>query len=222
MLAPWLLSACFPAMQTPEITPGPHLDAGVMALSDQRRDGTAQGPDVFAWIAPTVGFGHEVEVGIPIGWYLEEGFRSVTDRRSFGTSPAQFVILPYGKFALLDGPRHKVAGVVQLGPMFVSSLSLLYGRDLGSWMPYGSIKWVASGGPAGDDPYITRYQQKGQLLLILSGGAEFRVPGLPALEAGVLINRYREGAVYGDFNQPTTPRTLADFFVTARVRVGRR
>jgi hypothetical protein len=47
-------------------------------------------------------------------------------------------------------------------------------------------------------------------------GAESRRARLPALEAGVLINHYQEGAVPGDFGQPTTPRTLVDFFVTAR------
>jgi hypothetical protein len=81
---------------------------------------------------------------------------------------------------------------------------------------------MASGGPAGDDPFITRFQQKGQLLLVLSAGAQSHRPGLPAIEAGVLIDHYQEGAVYGDFGQPTTSRTLVDFFVTARVRVGRR
>jgi hypothetical protein len=216
------LGACFPAMQTPEVTPGLHFDAGAMVLSDQRRDGRTQGLDLFGWVGPSLGLGHDVEIGIPIGWYLEEGIRSVTDRQAFGSSPFQLVILPYGKFALIDAPTHKLAGVVQLGPAFVSSVGLIYGRDLHSWMPYGSVKWMASGGPAGDDPFITRYQQKGQLLLLLSGGALWRRPGMPAVEAGILINHYQEGAVYGDFGQPTTPRTLVDAFVSLRVRVGPR
>jgi hypothetical protein len=221
-LAPVLLGACFPTMQTPEITPGLHFDAGAMALSDQRRDSAVQGPDLFGWVGPSFGFGHDVEVGLHVGWYLEEGWRSISDRPAFGTAPTQLVILPYGKFALVNTAKHKLAGVLQLGPTFVSSASLLYGRDLQSWLPYGAVKWIASGGPAGDDPFITRYQQKGQLLLVLSGGAQWRRPGLPAIEAGVLVNHYQEGAVFGDFGQPTTPRTLLDLFVSARVRVGPR
>jgi hypothetical protein len=222
LLAPALLGACFPTMQTPEVTPGLHLDAGAMVLGDQPREGQEQGTDLCGWMGLSYGFGRNVEVGIPVGWYLQDGLLGSTRQDSFGSSSRQFVILPYGKFAFVDTPTHKVAGVLQLGPAFVSSVSLLYGRDLRSWMPYGSVKWIASGGPAGDDPFITRYQQKGQLLLVLSGGAESRRPGLPALEVGVLINHYQEGAVYGDFGQPTTPRTLVDFFVTARVHVGRR
>lgn len=220
-MAPGYFGACFPTMQTPEVTPGLHLDAGATVLSDQRRDGRSQGPDLFGWVAPSLGFGHVVEIGIPVGWYLEEGIRSVTDRQAFGNSPSQLVILPYGKFAFVDTPSQKLAGVLQLGPTFVSSLSLLYGRDFQSWMPYGTVKWIKSGGPAGDDPFITRFQQKGQLLLVLSAGAQSRREGLPAIEAGVLIDHYQEGAVYGDFGQPTTPRTLVDFFLTARMRFGR-
>jgi hypothetical protein len=222
LLAPAVLGACFPTMQTPEVTPGLHLDAGAMVLGDQPRDGQAQGTDLFGWVAPSFGFGHDVEVGLPVGWYLEDGLRGNTGQDAFGSSSGQLVVLPYGKVAFVDTPTHKLAGVLQLGPTFVSSLGLLYGRELRSWMPYGSVKWIASGGPAGDDPFITRYQQKGQLLLVLSGGAESRRPGLPALELGVLIDHYQEGAVYGDFGQPTTPRTLVDVFVTARVRLGRR
>lgn len=207
-------------MQTPEVAPGLHVDAGAMLLSDQPRDGQAQGPDLFGWVTPSLGFGNDVEVGIPFGWYLEDGLRGDTAQDAFGSSSRHLVILPYAKLALADTPAHKLAGVLQLGPTFISSVGLLYGRDFGSWMPYGAVKWVASGGPAGDDPFITRYQEKSQLLLVFSVGAESRRPGRPALEAGVLLNHYREGAVYGDFGQPTRPRTLLDAFVTARVRVG--
>jgi hypothetical protein len=220
-VAPLGLDACFPTMQTPAVAPGLHLDAGAMALGDQRRDGEAQGTDLFGWVAPSFGVG-DIEVGIPVGWYLEEGTRSLTNRESFGTDPVTLIVLPYGKFALVNSPRDKLSTVLQLGPLFVSSVSLLYGRDLRSWMPYGGVKWMASAGPAGDDPFITRYQQKGQLLLVLSVGAEWRKPGLPSVEIGVLLNHYREGAVFGDFGQPTTPRTLVDFFVAARVRAGSR
>jgi hypothetical protein len=219
---PLLLGACFPTMQTPEVNPGFHLDAGAMVLGDQVRNGEPQGTDLFGWIAPSFGVTPDVEIGIPIGWYLEEGIKSLTDRRSFGTDPLTPVIMPYGKFALVNSPTDKLAGVVQLGLHFLSSVSVLYGRDLGSWMPYGSVKWMASGGPAGDDPLITRYQESGQLLLIFSGGARWRGPGLPAIEVGVLLNHYREGALYGDFGQPTTPRTLVDLFMSARVRLGAR
>jgi hypothetical protein len=147
---------------------------------------------LFGWVAPSFGVG-DIEVGIPVGWYLEEGTRSLTNRESFGTDPVTLIVLPYGKFALVNSPRDKLSTVLQLGPLFVSSVSLLYGRDLRSWMPYGGVKWMASAGPAGDDPFITRYQQKGQLLLVLSVGAEWRKPGLPSVEMGVLLNHYSRG-----------------------------
>lgn len=41
------------------------------------------------------------------------------------------------------------------------------------------------------------------------------------LGVDLLINRYQEGAVWGDFGQPTVPRTLVDLFVGIRVGVGR-
>lgn len=40
LLIPVVLGACFPTMQTPEITPGLHLDAGAMVLGDFGRPTT--------------------------------------------------------------------------------------------------------------------------------------------------------------------------------------
>lgn len=216
------VTACFPVMQTPAVRPGLHLDAGALALTDQTRDSAPQGSDVVVWAAPSFGFGRHLEVGVPLGLYGEEGLRSFTDRHAFGTDPLQPFVEPYAKLGLLDAQRDHLATVFQVGLPFVSSVSLLYGHDFRSWSPYGGVKWMASGGPAGDDPLVTRYQQKGQVLFIVSAGAEWRTAPLPAIEVGLLVNHYQEGAVYGDFGQPTVPRTLADLYVAARVRLGKR
>jgi len=204
-----VLGACFPTMQTPTISPGPHLDEGLMALSDQTRGGVAQGWDMMAWVAPAYGT-KELEVGVPVGIYYAGAGNGSLNNRSL-------IVLPYTKFALLNGKRDKLTSVVQFGPTFVSSLGLLYGRDLGSWMPYGGLKWIASGGPSGDDPYITRYQQPGQLLLTLSAGAESDTPAHPAVELGILMNRYLESARPG---QPPVHHTYFDLFLSARLTLG--
>lgn len=174
-----VLTACFPAIQTPDVVPGLHVDESAVAIADHGRP--SSGPfDFMAWIAPSYGHG-DVEVGVPVGMYY-----AGSDN---GTSAQRLIVIPYFKTALLGahGPD-KLAAVVQLGAPFVSSIGVLYGRDLGGWMPYGGLKWMASGGPAGDDPFITRYQVGGQLLMLLTAGAEWRTPEHPTAEGGLLIN----------------------------------
>ena len=77
LLAALGMAACFPTFQSPRIDPGFHLDAGVTYIGDQVRNGEEQGPDIMAYVAPTVGFGDRVELGLPIGAYLEEGLESL-------------------------------------------------------------------------------------------------------------------------------------------------
>jgi hypothetical protein len=65
---------------------------------------------------------------------------------------------------------------------------------------------------------VTRYQEDDQSLWVLAaGGRVLEDPNL-AFEVGVLRNAYDEGAVFGDFGQPTTRRALYDLFVATRVR----
>jgi hypothetical protein len=222
--APLLLAACFPTMQTARIDPGFHLDGSVVVLGDQERNGEPQGTDIVAAIGPSYGFGDRFEVGVPVGLYLEEGLESLgSDWESeFGTSPRQFVLWPYLKTALLPrGSRDHLALHVQGAWLVPANVGLRYGHDLGSWEPHAGITVIFSGGAAGDDPFVTRYQEEGQFLLALSAGASFDAPGRPAVEVGLLRNHYNEGAVYGDFGQPLTPRTLYDLYVGARFRLFR-
>lgn len=97
-----------------------------------------------------------------------------------------------------------------------ANVGLRYGRDFGAWEPHAGVSVIFSGGPAGDDPVVTRYQENGQMLLALAIGATWSSAGI---ELGVLRNNYEEGAVYGDFGQPTRARTLYDVFVGARLRI---
>jgi hypothetical protein len=93
-----------------------------------------------------------------------------------------------------------------------------YGRDLGWWEPYGGVTWVFSGGRAGDDPFVTRYQEHQQTLVAFSAGATLLRPGRPTLEFGVLRNQYVEELGYEpDGTAITRSRTLFDLFVGLRV-----
>jgi hypothetical protein len=217
-----MLAGCFTAMQPARIDPGFHVDAGVAFLSDQVRNDEPQGPDYIAYVAPAVGLGERVELALPVGIYLEEGTASLSGDavQRFGTSPRSLVFWPSAKFALLPSESdHHLAAVLQgFVPPFLSG-GLRYGRDFGSWEPHAGVSVMMSSGPAGDDPFVTRYQEKGQFLMTFAVGASWNVAGRPAIEVGVLLNHYDEGAVYGDFGQATTPRTLLDLYAGGRIRL---
>ena len=117
---------------------------------------------------------------------------------------------------LPSGASDHLAAVLQGAWFAPANIGLRYGHDFGTWEPHAGLSLIFSGGPAGDDPFVTRYQEKGQLLLAFAVGATWSALGV---EVGVLRNRYEEGAVYGDFGQPTTTRTLYDLFVGGRVRM---
>ncbi len=216
-------TACFPTLHTARIDPGLHVDAGVTVLGDQVRNGEAQGPDYIVYFAPSFSFGRRVEFGLPMGLYLEEGLASLeTDAFArFGTDPRSIMLWPYLKFAMLpeDSPHH-LAFVAQCAWIVPANIGVRYGRDLGTWEPYGGLSLIFSGGPAGDDPFIPRYQEARQTMLVLVAGATWNIVGQPTVEIGVLRNHYDEGAVYGDFGQPTMTQTLHDFVVAARFRFG--
>ena len=207
-----LLAGCFPTMQGARIDNGFHVDVGTIVLSDQVRNDEPQGPDLMAWAAPLVGFRQAIELGLPAGIYLESD--------DIGGDDYQLMLWPYLKVGLLDPAGRDHLAVILQGAWFLpANIGVRYGRDLGRWEPYGGASVLFSGGPAGDDPLVVRYQEKGQVLLQLVAGAtalggRFR----PSFEAGLLVNRYQEGAVFGDFGQPTVPRTLVDLFVGGRMR----
>ncbi len=216
------VGACFPTLHTARIDPGLHVDVGVTVLGDRVRNGEPQGPDYVAYVAPSFAFGNRVELGLPMGIYLEEGFASLSADAftRFGEDPRMIVLWPYLRFAMLpaDGPHH-LAFIAQGAWMIPANVGVRYGRDLGSWEPYGGLSLIFSGGPAGDDPAVTRYQESGQSMVALVAGATWNSFGRLTAEIGVLRNHYQEGAVYGDFGQPTASRTLYDLFLGARWRL---
>jgi hypothetical protein len=212
----WILTAgCFPTFQSARIEPGFRIDASMVVLGDQQRSGEAQGIDGMLTVAPVYGFGERLELGLPVGIYWEEGI----GRRGYatGTQSQNLVVLPYAKLALHEPTaRDHLALIVQASGFLPGNIGVRYGRDLGKWEPQVGLTWIISGGPAGDDPVITRYQELDQSLFAASIGATWRGHGRPSIEVGVLRNSYREGAVYGDFGQETVPRTLYDLFVGIR------
>lgn len=212
------LAGCFPTPQSPRIDPGLNVSFAAVRLSDQTRDGESQGTDYMLTVAPQYGVGTRVEVGVPVGFYLEEGLGG---RPGPGGGDREIVVMPYAKLALLpDSSRTHVAATFQAVGFMPSSVGLYVGRDLGSWEPHAGLAYIVSAGPAGDSPVVTRYQQKGQVLLAPTVGVTWLRDGRPMLGMGLLINRCEEGAVYGDFGQPTVQRTLVDLFVLVRVGTG--
>jgi hypothetical protein len=214
--APLLFAgACFPTFHTARIDPGFRIDAGFTALGDQRRNNERQRPDHIVYAAPAYGFGRRVEVGIPVGWYFEEGFGASGQTYEYDR---QFVVWPYVKLALNEPTsRNHFALIGQSAFIGPANIGFRYGRDFGSWEPHVGASLIFSGGPAGDDPVVTRYQELHQNLAAASIGATWNGPGRPTIEVGVLRNRYDEGAVTGDFGQPTVPHTLYDYFISVRV-----
>jgi hypothetical protein len=215
LIAALITSACFPTFHTARVDPGFRLDAGFTALADQRRNDARQGPDHIVYVAPVYGFGRRVELGVPVGWYFEEGLGARGEPYDYDR---QFMVWPYVKLALNEpASRNHVALIGQSALIGPANIGLRYGRDLGGWEPHAGVSFIFSGGPAGDDPVVTRYQELRQSMIAASIGATWNVRGRPAVEVGVLRNHYAEGAVFGDFGQPTVPRTLYDFFVSFRL-----
>lgn len=212
------LLGCFPTPRSPRIDPGLRLSASAVRLADQTRNERLQRTDYLAAIEVSYGFGDRLELGVPLGLYWEDGLGRTEAR---GEETRTLVLLPYLKLALLptDSKTH-LAASLQAAWFLPANVGIHVGRDLGSWEPYVGLTWIASGGPAGDDPVVTRYQEASQLMFAPKLGATWLGPGRPQLEAGWLVNHYREGAVYGDFGQPTQRRTLVDFFLGLRLGIG--
>ena len=211
-----ILAACFPTLQSASIEPGLRVDAGATVLADQRRNGVDQGTDYFLYAGPAYGFRGIAEVGIPVGVYFEDGM--TTDGPEIGAESRLVVPMPYVKVALLAPESRNHLAFIMQGAYFVpANIGIRFGRDLGGWTPQVGVSWIFSGGPAGDDPVVPRYQEAGQSMFSLHAGAMVRAPVRAAIEIGVLRNRYREGAVFGDFGQETVTRTLWDAFLGVRI-----
>src|SRR6185436_6157535 len=101
------------------------------------------------------------------------------------------IIMPYLKLGLLgtDSPNH-LALIAQSSFILPANVGIRFGHDLGAWEPHIGLSWIFSGGEAGDDPTITRYQERNQLLLAWSLGATLNRARNTAVEIGLLRNRY--------------------------------
>ena len=191
-------AACFPTFQTARIDPGFRLEASAIVLGDQRRHDTPQGTDIITMLTPAYAFGHRAEIGVPFGVYAEEGL--------FNSGPLNgdknsFLVMPYLKLGLLDSDSpHHLALIAQSALALPANIGLRYGRDLGSWEPHVGITYVFSGGTAGDDPTITRYQERNQTMVAFAAGATLKRWRNTAFEIGVLRNSYEDGVGFDGSN----------------------
>lgn len=208
-------TACFPTFQTARVEPGFRLEASAVVLADQPRNSFNEGPDIIAALNPAYGFGKRVEIGFPFELYAENGLFN-----SSGRDKNSGILMPYVKVALLDtdSPNH-AAVVVQTAWILPANIGLHYGHDFGSWEPHVGLTYIFSGGNAGDDPFITRYQEPDQTLFALSAGATFNRWRNTSFEVGVLRNSYGQSvgpSPGGDTFQKTT---LYDAYAGIRLRL---
>jgi len=206
-----------------------HLTAGAGMLTDQARKGKAQGDDVSGFVSPTFGFGHTIgiELGIPFGWYFEDGLTMNGQPPVFPAyfdyeDDREFQILPYVKIASNQQSKNKVAGIID-----PSSITFVYSHDFKHWAPYLSLKrWFLYGNPAIDDVprKISRYQEDNQSIWSFAFGAELNIKFAPAFEIGILRNSYQELIVVRNNQQEIvrlmqggSRRVLHDFFIGFKI-----
>jgi hypothetical protein len=186
-------AGCFPTFQTARIDPGFRLEASAIVLGDQPRHGVAQGNDIIAMLAPSYAFNRHVEIGVPVGLYAEEGLNS----GELNGDKNAFLVMPYLKFGFLPSEsRHHLALILQSALILPANVGLRYGRDFGSWEPHIGANVIFSGGEAGDDPTITRYQERNQTMVAFSAGATVNRWRNAAFEIGVLRNQYEDVSLY--------------------------
>ncbi len=210
-----MLAGCFPTYQAARIDPGWHLDAGATWLHDQPRDGVAQGADLLFSATPSYGWDDRLEVGIPLVAYFEGIGGGAEDRYAW--------LMPYFKVGVLPtDSRSHLSASVQASLIGVSNLGLHFSREIGEWEPQVSIGYLPSGGPAGDDPLVTRFQQDDQSLLTFALGVNGRGPTRPTVQLGVLRNSYRDRSYLGPDGPTGDRRTLWDLFIAVRFRLAGR
>ncbi len=215
-------AACFPSFQTARIDPGFRLSASAVVLGDQPRHDTHQGTDIIGMISPSFAFGRRFEIGVPVGVYAENGL--------FNSGPLNgdknaFIIMPYLKLALLesDSPNH-LAVIAQSSAVLPANVGIRFGHNLGAWEPHVGLSWIFSGGEPGDDPTITRYQERNQLLLAWSVGATLNRARNTAIEIGVLRNRYDQSVGFNSSGSIYETQVWYDAYVGLRFNLigGRR
>ena len=214
------LTGCFPTFHNARIDPGFRLDAGATTIRDQTRGGQPQPPDYLAYLSPAVGFGHRLEVGIPLVLYAENGLRS---QQGGNAGPG---LMFYTKLALLDATSRNHLAVFVQGALPVIPVPTIagirYGRDRGSWEPHAGLTFIASGENGEYFDAVARYAQRRQSLITLSVGATWNVAGYPGVEMGVLRNAFDDDRLTSSMSGTveTSRRTLYDLFVGFRVSTG--
>jgi hypothetical protein len=184
-------AGCFPTFQTARIDPGFRLEASAIVLGDQTRHRVSQGTDIIAMLSPSYAFGRHIEIGVPAGVYAEEGLNS----GELNGDKNSILIMPYLKLGLLSSAsRHHLAVILQSALILPANVGIRYGRDLGSWEPHIGANFIFSGGEAGDDPTVTRYQERNQTMVAFSAGATINRWRNTAFEIGVLRNQYEDGS----------------------------
>ena len=132
--------ACFPTFHTAQVNPGFRLDVGASVVADRARDEPA---DYVAYAAPAFGLKHRLEIGLPIGVYMQNGLQNRPD----ATGQRQLLFLPYAKLALHQrDARDHVALIVQSAALVIPSIfGLRYGHDFGNWEPIAGVTVIKSG-----------------------------------------------------------------------------
>ncbi len=206
-------SGCFTTFQTARVKQGFHFTASAAILSDQMRDGKTQGHDVIAILTPNLGHienNKGIEFGVSLGGILEEEFNSSNSGspQNFGQNVKEPLILPYLKVGFNQNGRNKFAIVGQSAFILPSSLTFIYSYDYTRWTPYGSMKRMFPGGSAGDDPIVTRFQEKDQNIWVFGVGTEWQMPLNPGIEFGILRNSYNEDLQLTPFSTTTKRQVL--------------
>ncbi|MEE2992940.1 MAG: hypothetical protein VX603_07185 [Gemmatimonadota bacterium] len=206
-------SGCFTTFQTARVKQGFHFTASSAILSDQMRDGKTRGHDVIATLTPSLGHienNKGIEFGVSLGGYLEEGFNSSNSGspQNFGQNIKEPLIVPYLKVGFNQNGRNKFAIVGQSAFILPSSLVFIYSYDYTRWTPYVSMKRMFSDGTAGDDPIVTRFQQKDQNIWVFGVGTEWQMPLNPGIEFGILRNTYNEALQLTPFSTTTKRQVL--------------
>ncbi len=206
-------SGRFTTFQTARVKQGFHFTPSSAILSDKMGDGKTQGHDVNAILTP--GLGHiekykRIEIVVSLGGYLEEEFNSSNSGgpQIFGQNVKEPLIFPYLKVGFKQNGRNKFAIVGQSAFMLPASLTFIYSYDFTRWTPYVSMKRVFSGGSAGDDPIVTRFQEKDPNIWVFGVGTECQMPLNPGIEFRILRNSYNEDLQLTPFSTTTKRQVL--------------
>lgn len=210
-------AGCFPTFHNARIDPGFRLDAGATIIRDQPRNNQPQPADYLAYVSPAVGFGHRLEVGVPLVWYADNGLQ----KSSSGGPGLMF----YTKLALLESTSRDHLAVFVQGALPIIPLPTMagirYGRDRGTWEPHVGLTFIHADDGNGDFySSADRFAQRRQSLITASVGATWNVAGYPGVEVGVLRNAFDQDLPPGPVSFETKRRTLYDLFVGLRVSTG--